>query len=188
MSKFQLQENSLFTKDEAIWIVTHCTSIGPTQARGEFHRHFGIINHAAVPSKMALCWLFKRFQETGCILPKLSQAVKRVRTEDNIERVCDYFTQNPASHMRDASRALDMSLRTTHRILRKDLRWYPYVKKRVTKLTAGHEERRRQASDFLRIQPDRWTVGQNGFVWGLIWIHQYLKDKWYPVCQLRVKP
>ena len=142
MSKFKLQEDSPFTKDEAVWIITNCSPHSPLQAWRDFIRHFGIVNIHAVPSRQTFSKLFKRFRETGCVLPKVSPAVRRVRTEANIQRVDDYFTANPEVHLRQASNDLNISLMSTQRIIRKDLRWHPYVKKHVTKLTPQHEERR----------------------------------------------
>lgn len=79
-----------------------------------------------------------------------------MQTPETNEAVEAYFTNNPTASQREAARDLNITLYAVQRTLKKSLHWYPYRPKRVTVLSAEHERKRKDASNFLRLKPDAW--------------------------------
>ena len=69
---------------------------------------------------------------------------------------------NPSMSIRKISAQLDLGLATVWRILRKDLKMYPYKPKTVQPLTQAHREGRLKFSRWILDQPPEFV---NNMLW-----------------------
>ena len=70
---------------------------------------------------------------------------------ENVERVVQYFQEDPNTSTRRASNTLQMSHRTIQRILH-DKCWYPYKVQVVQRL---HEEDKENCMEFAQLELER---------------------------------
>jgi hypothetical protein len=142
--------NSVFTKEEKLWLVTNCFNLGAIQAWREFRRHYQIRNRQTIPHRQSFKNLFDSFQRIGCIFPAASSGRPRLaRTQENSDDVVAFFSGNSHASQQAAAQELGISLPSINRILKKDVHWYPYRPKIVQKLMDAHKRQRMEASEFL---------------------------------------
>lgn len=79
---------------------------------------------AKIPTANALKKWVNDFEEKGSVQNTQKRQPKRVRTEENIEKVRQHFEDHPHDSVR--RNGLNMSKSTVHRILREDLGLHPY--------------------------------------------------------------
>lgn len=153
------RHDSPFTKEQQIWLIKRSASMGPTQLRRAFIKEFvGAENHAKAPHRKAFLRLVKRFDESGGITGRAKTLEDRrtALTEENIQRVEDYFTNNEKNSIRTASEDLDLCYSTIWTILRKSLHWKAYRPLKVNRLTDKNREDRLAFVRWFKQQPEHF--------------------------------
>ena len=92
------------------------------------------------------------FSSTGSVLPdtrKGKTKEKKIRSEDNIERVRQEISRDKTVSIRNISQALDLSYGTVHKILRDELNLYPYKSHLTNHLEPRHKRERREFCTWL---------------------------------------
>lgn len=98
-----------------------------------FRTRFNIVPGGRVPGRQSIVSWVKTFRESGNVT-KSRPARRRVRTEENIERVRVSVLRSPRRSARKHALALGISDRTVRRILHQDLQFHPYKLALVQKL------------------------------------------------------
>ncbi len=92
-----------------------------------FRKHFAITPRKPVPSEKTVRLWVKNFREKGTVHKlKPPGPSKRVRTQENIERVRVAVKSSPQRSARKHALSLNLSDRTVRRILHVDLCFHPY--------------------------------------------------------------
>ena len=114
----------------------------------EFAKMYGLDNHLRSLQKVnAFKGVIDIFSSTGSVLPdtrKGEKKEKKIRFEDNIERVRQEISRDKTVSIRNISQALDLSYGTVHKILRDDLNLYPYKSHLTNHLEPRHKRERRE--------------------------------------------
>jgi hypothetical protein len=154
-----------------VWIVKRSAFLSASQLRHAFVIEFlGAENHKKAPKQYAFSRLVKRFDETGGVTgrTKTDEARRTAVTEENIQRVEEYFTENKKNSIREASDDLDLTYSTIWTILRKSLKWKAYKPLKVNRLTEKNRADRVAFAQWLLSQPE-------GFEQMVIWSD----EKWF---------
>ena len=145
--------SSIFTKEELTWIVTHYLNFGgPVNVRREFLRHFNV---PLLRSKKLFPQDFKRafsrFNSTGSLQLYCQRKPKPLTAtgDANVAEVKQHFELNPHSSVRICSNHIGISPTSTWRILRKNLKLYPYRPSKVQILTEEHKTQRKAFCEWL---------------------------------------
>ena len=119
----------------------------------EFAKMYGLEHHPrSLPKVKAFKRVIDMFSSTGSVLPdtrKGETKEKKVRSEDNIERVRQEISRDKTVSIRNISQALDLSYGTVHKILRDDLNLYPYKSHLTNHLEPRHKRERREFCTWL---------------------------------------
>ena len=151
------RHDSPFTKLQEVWIVQRSAFFTPNQLRRAFITEFlGDQNHKKAPGRNAFYRLIQRFSETGGVTGKgkADEDRRTAVTEENIQIVEDYFTQNEKKNIREASDDLDLCYSTIWTILRKSLKWKAYKPLKVNRLTESNKSDRVAFARWLLAQPE----------------------------------
>ena len=97
-----------------------------TRVRRAFRLLFISDRHREVPTKTAFHRLVRRFKMTGSLRPITSPG-RAQPTADEVKKVEQFFAKNSTAHVREASHQLGMSFGKVWRILRKTLKWKPWL-------------------------------------------------------------
>ena len=104
----------------AVWMETHQSVI---TVQRNFRNYF----HKDPPSRPTIYAIHHKFLTTGSVVDIKSTGRHRdIRNVENVVRVLEAFTENPATSIRRVSAETDLSYGSIQRILRKDLKMFPY--------------------------------------------------------------
>jgi len=105
-------------------------------------------------------------------------------TEENIQRVKDYFQQNPRSSIRQAAPVLNLSYSTVQRILTKKIEFYPYKVSIHQPLADFDRERRVEFASHLLAMIDGKELDVSK-IWfsdeAHFWLHGYVNKQNYRI-------
>lgn len=94
------------------------------QTQRNFRRHF---HTSSAPSRKSILRFVQAFRERGSVADKPRiEFPKCVRTPTNIQLVHEAIDMNPTQSLRRLSHQLNISYGSTQRIVRRDLKLYPY--------------------------------------------------------------
>ena len=111
-----------------------------------------------VPQDKAFSRVVNRFKESGSVKTKSPPGpVKTKTTENNIAVIRDRMEGDPTTSIRKLSSEMSLGHATVWRILRKDLKMYPYKPKNVQPLTEAHKAGRLEFSRWLLDQPEEFA-------------------------------
>ena len=127
-------KQSPFTLEQRIHIISSWNQFKSlTAVWRQFAKEFGLTKH---PRKVPDIRYFKdvidKFNLTGLVNNKSPPGLqKSARTEENIDKVRQLVTSNDGKAMsvRDICKALDLQMSTVWKILRLDLKLFPYKPK-----------------------------------------------------------
>ena len=140
MLRFFEPRNSVFTAEQKKWLVTNCINLRPMEARRAFIRHFGIMNHNAAPHPRRFKTLFDVFQRNGSVHKAAPTGrLRTARTPENAEAVQELLEEDPHLSQKEVGAELDLSVSSVNRIIKKDIKFYPYRPKTTTHLEATHK-------------------------------------------------
>jgi len=136
----------------------------PSTVVNEYSKQFGKKN---APTPQTVLNIVKKFHDNGTVLdlrkgkagPKVTQ-----NTEENAERVSDYFDENPTTSTRRASVELGIPRSTLRRIIKSKLKLYPYKIQVFQELSEFDMERRVEFANHLLAQ-----IESNDIQFGKIW-------------------
>lgn len=156
-----------FSCEEEKWIILNGND-SPTRVMRKFCKVFNVPrNRQSKLSAKMFTRVIEKFKKTfGKAEPRYSRAAP-VRS-GNKDVVKSHFEMNPKSSIRDAACALEVSKSSVHRIIREDLKFYPYRIHKVHNLTTAHKDQRVKFCEWLLAQPD-------DFVQNVIWSD----EKWF---------
>lgn len=112
------------------------------EVQRRFRRHFNVGRHGRVPASNTIRSWMNKFRTDGNLRNKWVGKRRSVRTEENIERVRIAFQRSPKRSAKRHSIALALSATSLHRILRHDLKLYPYKLQVVQQLKDGDKPAR----------------------------------------------
>jgi len=159
---------SIFTKEEMLWTTLHYEDESPTKLKSKFCKVFNVPKKRAANLK-GFCFtrykesFVKNFEQSGSGYSSQS-IIWNGRKYD----VKDYFLNNENSTIRDAAQDLNLSKSSVHRIIRYEIKMYPYRSHKVHELSDAHKEQRMVLCELLLKQPE-------GFVQRKIWSD----EKWF---------
>ena len=139
--------NSPFTPAQMKWIILQYGKVeNITKVRRAFRLHFKLCPFH-VPKSYAFYRLVKRFEDTDGQTSITQEDINAVR--DLLEAQGGQTTS-----VRDLAYALTMSTGKVWKVLRKELKLFPYKPKTVQPLTERHKEDRVKACKFFTKQDD----------------------------------
>ena len=143
------------TTDQRVFIVTEWSRSGSLQqVAAAFHERFPDRN---VPAKSTLWRNIRKYQQEGTSLnlnKGRSGRRRTVRSEENVAAVRRAIQENPQVSMRRNGQAISKS--SFHRIVRQEMRWYPYRMLCRHQLRPGDPARRLQYSRWLLDHGERF--------------------------------
>ncbi|KAF2345053.1 Protein of unknown function DUF4817 [Trinorchestia longiramus] len=145
---------SPYSKEERIRILQICTrTTSTTEVQRDYRNYF---RTTTSPSKNTTKSVYRKFTDTGNVNDKQrSGRLKSTRTEAVIERVSASVTDNPKASIRKRSTQLSISRSTLNRILKKDLKLYPYKIKLTQQLLPNdYHSRVNYSESFIRMCED----------------------------------
>ena len=158
----------VFSKAAKIWIVqNHLRIPGLTQLRRDYIAFFGITNKKSVPGVCAFKRVIEKFQTYGSVNDERTNNKRPNSLGDgDVQKIQNYFFENPKSSTRKASSNLKISKSSIHRTLKKTLkfRWSTYAQA----LSPEHVERREAACRQFLQQEEDW---QRKVIWS--------DEKWF---------
>ena len=134
-----------FTEEQKVRIVTLWGELkSVAKVRRKFAQEYGLAHHRReIPGDKAFKRVIDRFLETGSVHPKPRGGhSKTKRTPENAQRVQNAITGNNSLSVRKIAAELDLDKTTVWRILRLDLKLFPFRSHTVTRLTEEHKRRR----------------------------------------------
>ena len=144
------RKDSVFTKDQEIWIVKKFhQNVSTTQIVRDFRKDFSIKSFRNIPSRMAFHRVFKRFQTNG-IAPVKKEAKKKTAIAPITKKVVAFFKKNPHSSLRQASRKLPFGKTRIHETLKKR-GFHPYKPSVGQILTDDQKLQRLEFDSWLQI-------------------------------------
>ena len=133
-----------------------------------------------LPPRQRIKTVVDRFLETGSVLLKTPPKVrvKAARTDENVARVEELIRADKSLSITAVAITLFLSWATVWRILRIDLKFYPYKSKCVNRLTDDHKRKDdvRRATTHCRLRAQ--ICAENG---GSHFKHQLKKRRNMPV-------
>ena len=135
--------NSPFSKQQEAWcILQFGLRRSIISVRRDFQNHFKVY-WRNVPDRKAFSRLINRFQRThGQVRPAAPGGCVKKYSQEDIDRVNEFFRQDDTKSLRLASRDLGMKVTTIWRILRKELNWKSYKERHVQQLSQRHKIQR----------------------------------------------
>src|SRR6185437_7296931 len=136
-----------YSTEERVFLVKLCHKsevagrVRMTWVRQKFREQF----HKPAPASSTIKDLMKKHEETGSVLDNQkakSGRPKTGRSEENVERVRLANIENRQSSSRKLAHELDLSPSSTFRILKQDLRLFPYRIQNRQSLTDRDKEAR----------------------------------------------
>lgn len=100
-----------------------------------------MFGRATLPTEKTIMDTVNKFNLYGTVLnvhKGHSGRPRTARTPDEVERVQDHFLDAPSTSMRSAGYELDMSRSSIHRIVKSDLKLFPYKIQIFQQLSAGN--------------------------------------------------
>ncbi|GFY75311.1 putative transposase [Trichonephila inaurata madagascariensis] len=90
-------------------------------------KHRQHFNSRSAPTAFMIWSMVDRFEELGSVTDRPGRGVhQNIRTEDNVKTVWQSVADGPSVSIRRRSSQLGISRRTLRRILKLDLKMYPY--------------------------------------------------------------
>ena len=166
------RSDSIFTKEEQIWLVCNAGNLPGAQIRRKFIIQFRKTNKHNVPCADKFKQLIQRFDASGCVTPIATGGHRPSLTPENKDRVQEYFEQNSENSIIQASRDLDMSFTSIWRILRHELHWRPYHFHQVNRLTPSNHANRVAFCRWVKTQDATW---EDRVIWS--------DEKWFVLHQ-----
>ena len=147
---FTMARESPFTKEQEAWIIIQFGKLErPVKVRRKFRIEYKI-DKKKIPSQKQFTRVHNRFLAAGSVgQQKPGGRPVSKTTEENIALVKEMVVNNPRMSIRDISKEVDMSYKTTWKIMRKELSLYPYKPKKVQPLTQAHKNQRIAFSDWI---------------------------------------
>ena len=135
-----MPKQSPFTLEQRTHIISSWNkSKSLTAVRRQFAKDFGLSKHPRkVPDNRYFKDVIDKFHLTGSVNNKSPPGrPKSARTQENIDKVRQLVTSNHGQSMsvRDISKALDLQISSVWKILRLDLKLFPYKPKTTVSLT-----------------------------------------------------
>ena len=143
-----------FTKGERTRILeVYIRTMSVTETQRDFRIHF---KSRRSPSKNAIKSLVHKFRETGTVADQIRPGrSKSIRTEDLIDRVAADVRVDPKTSIRKRSSQLSISRSSLQRILKSDLKLFPYkIQLCQELLPKDMEARLNYAQSFLQLCED----------------------------------
>ena len=113
-----------YTQEERIRILqAYLRTMSITETQRDYRIHF---KTRVSPTKNAIKALVRKFQETGAVQDLKKTGRPKIRTEVQINRVARDVANNSNSSIRRRSLELEITRSTLQRILKKDLKLFPY--------------------------------------------------------------
>jgi hypothetical protein len=140
MERWQLQHRTFIVEQ---FFITNSV----TQTQRNFRRRFLC---KAVPSRNTILHYVQAFREQGSVgdKPRLGPCLK-VRTDEKILIVRDALNKSPNKSLRRLSQQVEISISSVYRIVKRDLRLYPYKIQLVQTLMPNDYSERIQFSQWL---------------------------------------
>lgn len=135
-------------------VIWYTETKSPLQVQRKFCATFDTRMKDA-PSKKTILQLVKKFETHGTILNRHignSGRKKTARSEENIATVRESVLRSPKKSLRRRSQELNLSVTAVYRILRSDLKCYPYCIQIKQTLT--------ESDKLLRVQMCEWLIGK----------------------------
>lgn len=150
------RKDSPFSKEQASWIIPKFGEIKSlSKLRRAFRRKFFPKNPRCVPDLKAFQRLVTRFDASAAVRPPTPPG-PNAATDEDVERVKEFFETHPETHVREASENLGMSYGKVWLILRKKLHWRPYHPHLTTVLSPDNMASRLAACTFWLRQGEDW--------------------------------
>lgn len=131
----------VLTTEERVFLVEQVFRHGGNYTEGvqiEFNKTFP---DTPVPHRNAVRNLIRKFRETGSV-QDVSRSGRPITSEETVNDVKDRMERSPTKSVRRLSQEADISKSSAHRILRTNLKLYPYKVTVVHQLhEADHEAR-----------------------------------------------
>jgi hypothetical protein len=115
----------VLTIEEKVFLVQHVLHNGDKYTENVQQKFAQQFPDAQVPHRNAVRNLINKFHETGSV-QDAPQSGKPSTSEETVLNIQDRMLQSPSNSVRWLSQQVHVSKNTTHRILRKNLKLYPY--------------------------------------------------------------
>ena len=110
---------------KALCVLWMHESKSQTEVCRKFRNKYSKNSHWNVPSRSSIRSWYRNFLETGHVMSQTKKGRKRVDPHI-VEQLGRIFRAQPRTSMRVAKQQVAVSLSTVHRIVRKQLKLYPY--------------------------------------------------------------
>ena len=163
MTTITSRANSPFSVEQETWIVSKFFKLeNITQVRRQFGTFIKI-----TPKKLLHKMQFKRVVDRNkgirSVITKAGCSPTTWKcTEDNKQLIKAMLEENPSTSIRQITKELELSVGTVWKIMRKELKLYPYKPKNVVPLTKAHKQGRLEFRHWLLEQPDEFP---NQVIW-----------------------
>lgn len=132
------RKNAPFTVEQESWIIFQYAKLNSlTSIRREFRTHFNV-SPFKIPRLPAFLRVIKRFQATGTVKQR-SPPGRPSNLREHVADVEAVVEDVKNTSISSISSQLNISKTTVWRILRKELKFYPYTPKTVQPLTDRHK-------------------------------------------------
>ena len=140
-------------KAECVLWMHECQS--PTQVIRKYRNKYSKNSRKKIPSRSTIRLWYRNFLETGHVMSQTKKGRKAV-DPNIVERLQRIFREQPRTSIRVASQQVPVSVGTVHRIVRKQLKFYPYKIQMVHALKQADYQKRQQFALTLlaRIEED----------------------------------
>lgn len=149
---------SLWKHEEISFIMEEFFKNGSsiTGAQRSFRRHFG---KRAAPSRKVILRAVRNFRKTGNIKKRQSPGRPRtVRNEENIKIISATIAQDPQQSTRRLAQVVSLKRSSVQRVLKNDLKLYPYKAQVVQQLIPADKVNRVKFCEWLM---EKCTAEQN---------------------------
>ena len=113
----------------------------PTIVRRKFHKKYG--KNSTPPSRRVILIWYKNFKETGHMQSDAKRGRKPV-CDSTVNAVNELFSNNPNTSVRQAAQSVPVRKSSVHRIVKNNLKLYPYKIQIVQAIKPGDYEKREQ--------------------------------------------
>ena len=149
------KENSVFTKEEEVFIVEQFVHLkSPTLVKRAFRKQYGMTRRLQEIHVKRFSEVYQRFQKNG-LSPKKQSPRKGMDFSDSekISAITDFFLENPFASLNDASKELKIPKSTISWYLKKKIKMTPYKMSLGQTLLAAHKAGRLNFCQWLLSQP-----------------------------------
>ena len=126
----------------------------PTAVRRRYRTHYAIKNGRDLPTRKILQLWYSKFLETDQMSSNTKRGRKPVDNEV-VERLKEIFRDDPGTSINLASQQVPISVGSVHKIVRKQLKLYPYKIQVMQALKPEDYEKRQQFAQTILTRMDR---------------------------------